>query len=110
MRLLGAGSLGVLGAGALLYSLSGNADGGGDDTKKRKSKGEVDRHFFNRSNEQKVFNNSLKGIPGVITVLVGPPSCGKSVRSAFSFLQMFEEFWQLWKCTHFARLIKIQVF
>jgi hypothetical protein len=77
------GPLGVLGAGALLYSLSRN-DGGSDDRRKS-SKWKAESPFFNRSNEQKVFNKNLKGIPGVITVLVGPPSCGKSVRSAFFF-------------------------
>ncbi|KAH7620151.1 putative ATP-binding protein [Nannochloris sp. 'desiccata'] len=71
------GPLGVLGAGALLYSLSGNADGGSDDRRKS-SKWKAESPFFNRSNEQKVFNKNLKGMPGVITVLVGPPSCGKS--------------------------------
>ncbi|KAH7623574.1 putative ATP-binding protein [Nannochloris sp. 'desiccata'] len=71
------GPLGVLGAGALLYSLSGNADGGSDDRRKS-SKWKAEIPFFNRSNEQKVFDKNLKGIPGVIAVLVGPPSCGKS--------------------------------
>ncbi|KAG7666862.1 hypothetical protein KSW81_000627 [Nannochloris sp. 'desiccata'] len=71
------GPLGVLGAGALLYSLSGNADGRSDDRRKS-SKWEAESPFFNRSNEQKVFDKNLKGIPGVITVLVGPSSCGKS--------------------------------
>jgi hypothetical protein len=79
---LGAGALGCLCGGALLYSLSGNADGGSEDRRKS-SKWKAESPFFNRSNEQKVFNKNLKGIPGVITVLVGPPSCGKSVRSAF---------------------------
>jgi hypothetical protein len=79
------GPLGVLGAGALLYySLSGNADGGSEDRRKS-SRRNAESPFFNRGNEQKVFNKNLKGIPGVITVLVGPPSCGKSVRSAFFF-------------------------
>jgi len=84
VRLLGGGALGVLGAGALLYSLSGNADGGSDDRRKS-SNWKAESPFFNRSNEQEVFNKNMKGIPGVITVLVGPPSCGKSVRSAFFF-------------------------
>ncbi|KAG7671494.1 hypothetical protein KSW81_003629 [Nannochloris sp. 'desiccata'] len=77
VRLLRVGALGVLGAGALLYSLSGNADGGSDDRRKS-SKWKAESPFFNRSNEQKVFNKNLKGMPGVITVLIGPPSCGKS--------------------------------
>ncbi|KAG7672829.1 hypothetical protein KSW81_001772 [Nannochloris sp. 'desiccata'] len=77
VRLLRVGALGVLGAGALLYSLSGNSDGGSDDRRKS-SKWKAESPFFNRSNEQKVFNKNLKGIPGVITVLIGPPSCGKS--------------------------------
>ncbi|KAL4513224.1 hypothetical protein Ndes2437B_g08267 [Nannochloris sp. 'desiccata'] len=37
-----------------------------------------DQEFLFWSNEQKVFDKNLKGIPGVIAVLVGPPSCGKS--------------------------------
>ncbi|KAG7667442.1 hypothetical protein KSW81_004140 [Nannochloris sp. 'desiccata'] len=55
----------------------GNADGGSDDRRKS-SKWKAEIPFFNRSNEQKVFDKNLKGIPGVIAVLVGPPSCGKS--------------------------------
>ena len=78
---MGAGALGVLGAGALLYSLSVNADGGSEDRRKS-SKWKVDRPFFNRIIEQKEIDIKLNGEPGVITVLVGPLSCGKSVRSA----------------------------
>ena len=78
------GPLGVLGAGALLYSLSGNADGGSDDRRKS-NKWKAESPFFNRSNEQMEFNDKFNDKPGVITVLVGPPSCGKSVRSAFFF-------------------------
>ena len=78
------GPLGVLGAGALLYSLSGNADGGSDDRRKSSS-WKAESPFFNRSNEQMEFKDKFNDKPGVITVLVGPPSCGKSVRSAFFF-------------------------
>jgi hypothetical protein len=78
------GPLGVLGAGALLYSLSGNADGGSDDRRKS-SKWKAESPFFNRSSEQMEFKDKFNDKPGVITVLVGPPSCGKSVRSAFFF-------------------------
>ena len=91
VRLLGAGALGVLGAGALLYSLGGSGDGGSGD-KRESSKWKAESPFFNRTNEQTVFNKNLKGIPGVITVLVGPPSCGKSVRSAFFF---FANVWRI---------------
>ena len=78
------GPLGVLGAGALLYSLSGNADGGSDDRRKS-SKWKAESPFFNMSNAQMEFKDKFNDKPGVITVLVGPPSCGKSVRSAFFF-------------------------
>ncbi|KAH7619578.1 hypothetical protein NADE_006411 [Nannochloris sp. 'desiccata'] len=77
VRLFGAGALGALGAGALLYSLSGNADGGSDDRRKS-SKWKVENPFFNRSNEQMEFTDKFNDKPRVINVLVGPPSCGKS--------------------------------
>lgn len=39
--------------------------------------------FFNRTEEQKKFkNNVLNDESCEITVLLGPPNCGKSVRSA----------------------------
>ncbi|KAG7667045.1 hypothetical protein KSW81_000788 [Nannochloris sp. 'desiccata'] len=76
--LFGAGALGALATGALIYSLGGKGDGGGDDTKKKKSKGEGESPFFNRSAEKEEFEKKLNNKPGAITVLIGPPSCGKS--------------------------------
>ncbi len=38
--------------------------------------------FFNRLNEMAEIKETLDDDPGPITVLVGPPSCGKTVRSA----------------------------
>jgi predicted AAA+ superfamily ATPase len=46
-------------------------------------KGEASSTFFNRLTEQKDFIDNLNDEPSTITVLVGPQSCGKTVRSAF---------------------------
>jgi hypothetical protein len=91
LLLTGAGTLSLLGAGALFfYSLGGNADGGGENTKKR-SNWEVESPFFNRITEQTEFNKGFNSEPGVITVLLGPLDCGKTVRSA-SFFFFFSDF------------------
>ena len=92
MRLLGAGALGSLATGAFLYSVSGSAV---DDTQKI-SKGEASSTFFNRITEQIEFKKELSGEPSAITVLVGPQSCGKTVRSAFlcTILQIAGRCWR----------------
>ncbi len=94
MRFLGAGALGTLAAGAFLYSGSGGAVGG-DDTHKI-SRGEASSTFFNRITEQIEFKKRLGSEPGVITELVGPQYCGKTVRSAFlcTFLQIAGRCWR----------------
>ena len=82
VRSWGAGALGALGTGALVYySVNGTADGNGDAQKS--SIGDAGPSFFNRLTEQIEFKDKFDGKPGVITVLIGPQSCGKTVRSAF---------------------------
>ena len=43
-----------------------------------------DSDFFNREREQESLNRQFDDTPGVITVVVGPPDCGKTVRSALA--------------------------
>jgi hypothetical protein len=42
-----------------------------------------DSAFYNRLAEQTKFLKIFSDTPGLITVLVGPPNCGKTVRAAF---------------------------
>ena len=43
-----------------------------------------DSDFYNREREQESLNRKFNTKPGVITVVVGPPDCGKTVRSALA--------------------------
>jgi hypothetical protein len=40
-----------------------------------------DSLFYNRDAEQTRFNDKFAANPKIMTVLVGPPNCGKTVRS-----------------------------
>ena len=64
--------------------------------------------YYNRVQEQALFSRKFAQPPGKLTVLTGPPNCGKTVRSGF--LLSIRLMAMQTSASYCARLVQLQVF